>query len=97
MTIEQQYEEDIRKANEIIKKRLEAAETKNKKAKQKGAELVDKDQEIEEVSLDSMTGRDAFFALMAIKMMNLSQQYGRKLDDLHDLFYSVSCDWDRLQ
>ena len=44
-----------------------------------------------------MTGRDAFFALMAIKMLKLSQQYGRKLDELHDLFYSVSCDWDRLQ
>ena len=45
----------------------------------------------------SMTTRDAFFSLMAIKMLNLSQKYSRKLEDLHDMFYTVSCDWDRLE
>lgn len=44
-----------------------------------------------------MTARDAFFALMAIKMMKLSQKYNRKLEDLHDMFYTVSCDWQRLE
>ena len=49
------------------------------------------------MNIDQMTGRDAFFALMAVKMMNLSQKYGRKLDELHELFYSVSCDWCSLE
>ena len=44
-----------------------------------------------------MSEREAFFALMAIKMMNLSQKYQRKLEDLHDIFYTVSCDWERLE
>lgn len=69
MTIEQQYEEDIRKANEIIKKKLEAQNVKDKK---KQSELIKKDEEIAEVTVDQMTGRDAFFALMAIKMLKLS-------------------------
>jgi hypothetical protein len=43
-----------------------------------------------EVKEDDMTEREAFFALIAIKMMNLSQKYHRKLDELHDIFYSVS-------
>ena len=43
-----------------------------------------------------MTGRDAFFALMGIKMVKLSKQYKKTLEELHDLFYSVSCDWGRL-
>jgi hypothetical protein len=50
-----------------------------------------------EVPDDDMTEREAFFALIAIKMMNLSQKYHRKLDELHDIFYSVSCDWERLE
>ena len=50
-----------------------------------------------EVKEDDMTEREAFFALIAIKMMNLSQKYHRKLDELHDIFYSVSCDWERLE
>ena len=44
-----------------------------------------------------MTGRDAYFALMAVRMLRISQKYGRNLKDLHELFYSVSCDWDRLE
>jgi hypothetical protein len=44
-----------------------------------------------------MSAREAFFALMAIKMMKLSQKYHRKLEDLHDMFYTVSCDWQRLE
>ena len=44
-----------------------------------------------------MSGKDAFFALMAIKMMRLSQKYQRSLSDLHDLFYTVSCDWKKLE
>ena len=44
-----------------------------------------------------MTGSEALFALIGIRMMKLSQVYNRKLDELHSLFYRVSCDWDRLE
>jgi len=44
-----------------------------------------------------MTGREAFFALVGIKMMSLSQKYNRKLEELHGLFYTVSCDWKQLE
>lgn len=50
-----------------------------------------------EITNEDMSEREAFFALMAIKMMNLSQKYQRKLEDLHDIFYTVSCDWERLE
>ena len=58
--------------------------------------MEDENNDLEMVS-DQMSTRDAFFSLMAIKMMNLSSKYGRKLEDLHDMFYTVSCDWDRLE
>ena len=44
-----------------------------------------------------MTGREAFFTLMGIKMMGLSQRYNRSLEDLHALFFRVSCDWKKLE
>lgn len=44
-----------------------------------------------------MTGKDALFALIGIRLMKLSQKYTRKLDELHRLFYSVSCDWELLE
>jgi len=44
-----------------------------------------------------MNGREAFFSLMAIKMMKLSHKYQRKLEDLHSIFYMVSCDWQILE
>lgn len=37
------------------------------------------------------------FALIAIRMMKLSQKYNKKLDELHHLFYQVSCDWSQLE
>ena len=58
---------------------------------------LNKDQKHIEITNDDMSARDAFFALMAIKMMKLSQKYNRKLEDLHDIFYTVSCDWQRLE
>ena len=45
----------------------------------------------------AMSKRDAYFSLIAIKMMKLSDKYKRKLEDLHDLFYTVSCDFTRLE
>lgn len=58
--------------------------------------MADHTQDLE-LKSDQMNTRDAFFSLMAIKMMNLSQRYNRKLEDLHDMFYTVSCDWTRLE
>ena len=44
-----------------------------------------------------MNSKDALFALIGIKMMKLSQKYNRRLDELHGIFYTVSCDWKRLE
>jgi hypothetical protein len=44
-----------------------------------------------------MNKKDALFALIGIKMMKLSQKYNRRLDELHGIFYTVSCDWKRLE
>lgn len=44
-----------------------------------------------------MNGREAYFALVGIRMMALSQKYNRKLEDLHIMFYTVSCDWKKLE
>ena len=44
-----------------------------------------------------MNGREAFFALMAMKMMELAKKYSRKLEDLHSIFFMVSCDFQLLE
>jgi hypothetical protein len=45
------------------------------------------DGDLSEINPDDLTDREVFFALMAVKMMRLSQKYNRKLEDLHNLFY----------
>ena len=78
---------------------------KNAKAQKKQKdEIVEEAPEAEEaqeteevVTAEKMTGREAFFALVGIKMMALSQKYNRKLEELHGLFYTVSCDWKQLE
>ena len=88
-TIEKEYEENLRLANQEIRK-------------QHGYEVVnDQDNDTDKakkpepipIQKDEMNGREAFFSLIAIKMMKLSQKYNRKLEDLHSIFYMVSCDW----
>lgn len=44
-----------------------------------------------------MNGREAFFALMAMKMMELAKKYHRKLEDMHSLFFMMSCDFQLLE
>jgi len=53
------------------------------------------EQKTEKVPLtpEDFTGREAFFALMAMKMMELAKKYDRKLDDLHEQFFMASCDF----
>ena len=46
---------------------------------------------------EDMNGREAFFALMAMKMMKLAKKYSRKLEDIHGLFFMVSCDFELLE
>lgn len=58
---------------------------------------IEEGTKLEKFNPDQMTGRDAYFALMAVRMLRISQKYGRNLKDLHEAFYSVSCDWDRLE
>lgn len=44
-----------------------------------------------------MDAKEAFFSLVAIKMMKLSKKYQKSLAELHNLFYMVSCDFDVLE
>jgi hypothetical protein len=53
----------------------------------------DRKQELEEVKTDSLTARDAFFAMVGIKMIGLAERFSKSLEDLHSLFFQVSCDW----
>ena len=60
----------------------------------------DKDkQQIQYTKIDpeSMDAKEAFFSLVAIKMMKLSKKYQKSLAELHNLFYMVSCDFDVLE
>lgn len=75
-------------------------------AEQAAADLVEENKEPpsdekqatkEELLPENMDQKDALFALIGIKMMKLSQKYNRRLDELHGLFYTVSCDWKRLE
>ena len=41
-------------------------------------------------------GEVAFFALLASDMLDLAEKYKRDVDDVHRLFFEVSCDRDKL-
>ena len=58
---------------------------------------VDSKEEKVALTPDDMNGSEAFFALMAIKIMKLANKYNRKLDDIHSLFFMVSCDFQLLE
>lgn len=52
------------------------------------------DQEKREVAVTE--GEVAFFALLAADMLDLAEKYKRDVDDVHRLFFEVSCDRDKL-
>lgn len=93
-TLEKEYEEKIRKANMEMRRehgdQIDGNET---------GRAEDADKKIEKVALtpDEMNGREAFFSLMAMKMMELSKKYQRKLHDIHTIFFMVSCDFQLLE
>ena len=41
-------------------------------------------------------GEAAYFALLASDMLDLAEKYKRDVDDVHRLFFEVSCDRDKL-
>ena len=41
-------------------------------------------------------GEVAFFALLASDMLDLAEKYKRDVDDVHRLFFEVSCDREKL-
>lgn len=41
-------------------------------------------------------GEVAFFALLAQDMLDLAEKYKRDVDEVHKLFFEVSCDRDKL-
>lgn len=39
-----------------------------------------------------MDPKQAFFSLLAVKMMKLSKKFNKSLAEIHTIFYTVSCD-----
>ena len=65
---------------------------------QQVSEEKDKQQiQYTKIDPESMDAKEAFFSLVAIKMMKLSKKYQKSLAELHNLFYMVSCDFDVLE
>ena len=46
--------------------------------------------------LEISTGQEAYFALLADDMLNIAQTYGKDLQEVHKIFYEVSCDREKL-
>lgn len=53
--------------------------------------------EIKPVNVEEMCGTEAFFALMGMKMMKLAKKYTKSLEEIHSMFYMVSCDFELLE
>ena len=49
------------------------------------------------IDVEKMNGQEAFFALVAMKMMKLGKKYSKTLEEVHSLFYMVSCDFQLLE
>ena len=49
-----------------------------------------------EKPVEIKTGQEAYFALLAHDMLNISHKFHRKLEEVHTIFYEVSCDRDKL-
>lgn len=73
---------------------IEKEEDQEPEVEEKEEEKIEEDVQI---MPQDMSAREAFFSLIGIKMMSLSQKYNRNLEDLHGLFYRVSCDWKQLE
>lgn len=58
------------------------------------------DEEKREVFLPSVeeqgAGEVAYFALLAADMLELAEKYRRDVDDVHHIYFQVSCDRDKL-
>ena len=46
--------------------------------------------------LEELTPQDAFFALLSDDLLRLADKYHRPIDEIHALFFSVSCDRQKL-
>jgi len=41
-------------------------------------------------------GKEAYFALMAKDMLDLAKKYSKDVDEIHKVFYQVSCNREKL-
>ena len=48
------------------------------------------DEEKRQVNVTS--GEEAYFALLAADMLDIAEKYKRDVDDIHKIFFEVSCD-----
>ena len=58
--------------------------------------MVFKRDDEEKRQVNVTNGEDAFFALLASDMLDLAEKYKRDVDELHRLFFEVSCDREKL-
>jgi hypothetical protein len=52
------------------------------------------DEEKRQVNVTS--GEEAYFALLAADMLDIAEKYKRDVDDIHKIFFEVSCDREKL-
>ncbi len=52
------------------------------------------DEEKRQVNLTN--GQEAYFALLAQDLLDLADKYKRDIDEVHKIFFEVSCERDRL-
>ncbi len=58
--------------------------------------IVYKRDDEEKRAISITDGEVAFFALLASDMLDLAEKYKRDVDDVHRMFFEVSCDRDKL-
>lgn len=47
--------------------------------------------------MESLSGHEAYFALLAHDLLQIANDFGKNLAEVHTLFYEVSCNRDHLQ
>ena len=58
--------------------------------------IVYKRDDEEKRAISITDGEVAFFALLASDLLDLAEKYKRDVDDVHRMFFEVSCDRDKL-
>jgi hypothetical protein len=58
--------------------------------------VVVKRHDMERRQVKMVKGEESYFALLAKDLLEISEKYRRDIDEVHKVFFEVSCDRDRL-